>query len=520
MTLHKAPASTAGITAQYSYYYLAAVDVSVPVMNGNVTAKVRRVFEKKVDNAWGYALFYMSDLELHPSAALTINGPVMTNSNLYISTSLFTATNQYDSANLLSAVGKVSFAGDYVNSFAPYDARSGNGTSTSAPNFVAGMPPVQEGALLPFGWDVTTDSNAGTSANNDNYREIIEIPVTGADAFSSYRYYNQADIRVLIDASNNVTITAQQYNADGTRRTNADGSPMHVTCLANSSNTSPNFNQNVFTMINAALTRNIAFADYREATFVRVANLDISRLKTDIEARKMSPFFTGVIYITDTSTNGATISAPLGGSGATQGTTERGIRLVSGASLPSTSSTGTYYGITVNGVFTPSWLGGLTIVSGNPVYIRGDYNTGSGTIPSNAVTTPDFSKPNVASYTRQPSAVMGDSINVQSALWSDANVLTTAIAQRTTQNTTINTALLAGNVLATSSAAYSGGGENFIRLNEDWSGKNLTYYGSAVQLFQSIQGARTYTSASSIFRSPTLRWYWDPVLGKLIRPET
>jgi hypothetical protein len=286
---------------------------------------------------------------------------------------------------------------------------------------------------------------------------------------------------------------------------------MHVTCLANSSNTSPNFNQNVFTMINAALTRNIAFADYREATFVRVANLDISRLKTDIEARKMSPFFTGVIYITDTSTNGATISAPLGGSGAAQSTTERGIRLINGASLPSTSSTGTYYGT--------YYVGGLTIVSGNPVYIRGDYNTGGSAPLSNATgTSADYSKPNVTGYTRQPSAVMGDAINVQSALWSDANTLNTAIAQRTTQNTTINTALLAGNVLATSSAAYSGGGENFIRLNEDWNGRNLTYYGSAVQLFQSIQGARTYTSASSIFRSPTLRWYWDPVLGKTNPP--
>src|SRR5207237_9692746 len=76
---------------QYSYYYLAAVDVTVPALTGNVTAKVRRVFEKKFDNPWTYAMFYVDDLELQPFAALTITGPIHTNANLYIGTSTFTA---------------------------------------------------------------------------------------------------------------------------------------------------------------------------------------------------------------------------------------------------------------------------------------------------------------------------------------------------------------------------------------------------------------------------------------------
>src|SRR6476469_5443889 len=41
----------------YSYYYLAAADVKVPALNGDVTAKVRRVFEKKFDVPWTYAMF-------------------------------------------------------------------------------------------------------------------------------------------------------------------------------------------------------------------------------------------------------------------------------------------------------------------------------------------------------------------------------------------------------------------------------------------------------------------------------
>src|ERR1700686_4052722 len=43
------PAAYGPNTWQYSYFYLAAVDVTVPTSTGNVTAKVRRVFEKKFD---------------------------------------------------------------------------------------------------------------------------------------------------------------------------------------------------------------------------------------------------------------------------------------------------------------------------------------------------------------------------------------------------------------------------------------------------------------------------------------
>src|SRR4051812_4581482 len=55
---------------QYSLFYLAAADVTVPTLKGSVTAKVRRVFEKKFDQPWTYAMFYVDDLELQPSNPL------------------------------------------------------------------------------------------------------------------------------------------------------------------------------------------------------------------------------------------------------------------------------------------------------------------------------------------------------------------------------------------------------------------------------------------------------------------
>src|SRR5205823_14672610 len=87
------PAAYGQNTWQYSFYYLAAVDVSVPALgtnNGTVTAKVRRVFEKKFDNPWTYAMFYVHDLELQPTTTFQLDGRITTNGNLYIGNSSVT----------------------------------------------------------------------------------------------------------------------------------------------------------------------------------------------------------------------------------------------------------------------------------------------------------------------------------------------------------------------------------------------------------------------------------------------
>ena len=55
---------------------VAAVDVNVPALGtsgGTVTAKVRRVFEKKFDLPWTYAMFFVDDLEFQPTYSLTIS---------------------------------------------------------------------------------------------------------------------------------------------------------------------------------------------------------------------------------------------------------------------------------------------------------------------------------------------------------------------------------------------------------------------------------------------------------------
>jgi hypothetical protein len=186
-----------------------------------------------------------------------------------------------------------------------------------------------------------------------------------------------------------------------------------------------------------------------------------------------------MIYIADTS---AGTSANVTLSGITYSTTKRAVRLKNGRELKPAA--------------------GLTFVSENPVYIQGDYNVGSGSPPSNGGV---YTSPMVSGYAWRPAAIVGDAITVLSNAWND----TTATVSRVASNTTVNAALVTGNV-PSNGTYYSGGGENFIRFLENWNGKSFTYYGSMVQLWQSKQGTGPWTNSSSVYTAPSYNnWFYD-----------
>ena len=439
----------------YSFYYLAASDVSVPAIGtntGTVTAKVRRVFEKKFDLPWRYAMYFVDDLEFQPTAALTINGPVQTNASLYIGTSNFTSTD------------RVGYGGDYENGFSPNDTMHSG--STSAPNFPSNMPPSQVSPYLPFGWNVDLTAS-DTNPNNDSYHDIIEQPNGSySDALSNIRMYNQADYKVLIDSSNNITIT--DYNG---------------IAIINSGTT-----KNAYQAITGAITTNQAIQDNRENTYVRLATLDVGAITTAVNNGTLAVSNNAnsgmVLYVKDTTTNGTGVSSKIGGTGTTVTTTERAIRLKNGGTLPSS---------------------GLTVASENPIYIQGDFNTG-GTPPSDSGT---YTSPTVSGYTRKNSAVYADAINILSGAWLDTNS-TSSISSRIATSTTVNAALVSGEV-PSAGGKYSGGGEGFVRFLEDWqkNSNTFTYYGSMIELFNSATAIGAYASSASIFKQPGLHWYYD-----------
>jgi hypothetical protein len=415
-----------------TYYYLAQADVTLPVLNRNITAKVRRVFQKEQLSPWNWAIFYVDPLEIQPGAAMNVTGWVHTNSNLYTG------------HNLLTFASKVTYGSDWVIGFRPGDSRAIGGSAPevpTSPNYAPGRPPAYDVAHQPFGLDATrifdpTDGNP----NNDSYHELIEQKTgTQPDPLANKRYYDQAGAKVLINGSNVVTIK--------------DSNNVTVT-------SGPLFNT-----ITAALTTNQSIQDNREAAAVRIADLNVGTITTAINNGTLpANVFNGIIYVSDTS------------AGANGGTPKRGIRLKNGKLMP----TG---GLTIASANPVYIQGDYNTGGSNPPSNSGTY------------TQPDFAASN-PSLARQPCAVIADAVTILSNAWTDPPPNTTVgLEDRVASNTTVNTAIVAG-IVPSANNLYSGGAENFPRFLEKWSGKTMTYYGSMVQLYQSRQAIAPWGSAN------------------------
>jgi hypothetical protein len=157
----------------------------------------------------------------------------------------------------------------------------------------------------------------------------------------------------------------------------------------------------------------------------------------------------------------------------------------------------------VNGTKLPD--GGFTVVSENPVYIQGDYNT----------------------VNKVPAAVLADAITVLSNNWGPNN--SDAKGNQKTSNrpataTTVNAALALGPSAESVGGQGNGQLENLIRFLEDWNGKNFTYNGSLVALWHSLQATADWRccgdSGTNYYRPPNRIWAYDPLFNTSIPPGT
>ena len=64
-------------------------------------------------------------------------------------------------------------------------------------------------------------------------------------------------------------------------------------------------------------------------------------------------------------------------------------------------------------------------------------------------------------------------------------------------------------VVPSNGTYYSGGGENYPRLLENWSGVNLYYNGSMVEMFTSQIGNAPWPGTGTVYNPPTRDWAFD-----------
>jgi hypothetical protein len=381
-----------------------------------------------------------------------------------------------DSGTQLTFQGQVSYSGSYYTPPTyPTGATSWSSAGTEVAATYNSGAPGQVGSMSPLGTDIASAINA-SNPNATSMHELIEPPTAGytdPPAFANQRLYNKAGIII-------------QVNTGSTNATSSGTAPTSAQVTVTGANGFvPTSSQ--MTAIKSAITLKKQVYDQREARNVNLTTLDISVLKSQLTSASIN--YNNVIYIYDTSST----SNP------------NAIRLVNGGRLPDN---------------------GLTVVSQNPIYVQGDYNTGADsshsytTVPSNITNVNNDQSPTTSDYTRKPAAVIGDAVMLLSNNWSDSNASNTNVSSRDANNSTYNMAIVSGTVPSGYTPAsgdphygagtygYSGGGNNFPRFLESWTNNYCTYYGSMVELFNS----KTFTGAwntGNIYAPPTRRWNFD-----------
>ncbi len=433
-----------------------------------------------------FAVFYGKgvDLEIEPGPAMTLNGKVFANSNIYIGAdnSLTIQANDPKHPASLKTAGQIyrtvkssvsSFSSTLDPATGTYDPTSytfGNGspanpqiadasgnlktlsfdvtyqpggaTKWAAPNGSAWTNQAQStfGGTVADGamgvGQITPPmpallSNPNASNPDVLAHELIELP-QGSDSpqLAAAKLYSQAGLRII-----NGVATDQNGNA---------------------------------VSLPSGTITTTTFYDDRENKTVNLYQVDMNNVNNWVNS---NPRFNGVVYV--------------GSSATPTGTTMPGVRLVNGSSLPSK---------------------GVTVVSPNPVYIQGDYNTQTYGTNKDPVT---------GQNTHPPAAVIGDAVTVLSNNWqpneSDSNSCAACSTNsRPATTTTVNAALMTGP--SAESAQNNGNGqlENDIRFLENWSGQTLNYSGSIVSLWHSMQATAPWRCCGSGGTAPNQQYYSPP----------
>jgi hypothetical protein len=479
-------------TNRYRYLLSAGVKYKPSINSPGAQAYLQQEIIYLMRPIFQYAIFYDGILELFPNADLNVEGRVHTNSDFYHGTEKGDKILKFES--YVTSVGK------------SYRGTAYSKKSVSEKTVEYAFDPRVTEREAPPGSDANTKD---LNENNDGLRELIEIPVpvvkeVSDDPIADERMYNRAGLKILINSSSS-SIKAPDGN------TVASGKFLLLTKQGKSIPETDALHDYLKKKIKILPVIGGKLYDYRQKDILYCTDLDVEALQkalsgatgffpksipnedkwpatwdkmtvpADLKDKPIDSAIKGQIlwnselYITDVSYTATRLV---------------GIRLINGKNLPDE---------------------GLTVSSENPVYIKGDFNTGNkpNTNDSSLPTSPDPIKNYSDSYF-QPAAIMADAVTVLSNAWSDSYDSSTAISSRIASNTTVNVALIVGNVPSkkAESTQYSGGAENFIRILENWRDKRLTYYGSMVNLYTSQQATAVFTQPG-VYSAPNRNWHYD-----------
>jgi Tfp pilus assembly protein PilX len=517
------------------------------------TAIVKMQLKSRLVPLFQFAAFYEQDMDITIPPTMTLNGPVHSNNDLYLNAAV---------GNTLSITGQVTAAGALYRGLKYADKCSGT-VSIYDPSSARELACTGSGSRQPF---LATD----LAPWNDRIRvglTPLRVPAPDSfDAMPGKLYWDNADLRIALDVSTgSIDVLGQDGNVvasqlNGTCSLAQTTATQNAAAGANTLRVANASNFNIGEIItlgsdrtayvvsaisgsditvtrglktaiapSAAIQKPIVsysdqtFKNYREKrgardrsdhTPIRMLNVDVRGLMGCAEN------LMGGKFLDDESDGGLVWFLTVKGD-KSDAVNDYGVRLYNGRDLNTAISSRT--------------LKGLSIVSDQAVYIRGDYNCGSGSKCNNG---------NFDDDERKPAAVMADTVNILSNdwplddSWSDREIRSTFAGVsgdgRPARETTVNAAFLAGiNITGgvnrggqDGGAAGSGGGlNNYPRFHEDWSNRasgpssvRFTYQGSMVSLGapQKVDGAfcgSGSTADCNIYNPPIRNWRYDPLFN-------
>ena len=410
------------------------------------------------------AIFYENKLEIHPGSAMTVSGLIHTNGNLWAR-----GFSSLQFKNNVSYVGSYNEIGDStitkgwdgynygwipgIGSFSTVPLVTWADGLTSGASTTKATQLNQVSPIDPFG---------GASTSNNGLHDIVDVPAAGNT--SQQIAYNNASVIITVNSSLPTSNPAHLVITSGS------GAPL------SSADTAA-----IAAAVNNGTTTTIY--DQREGENVTLTNLDMTKLATatvppapgsGATATPLQSSFGGTVYIHDVS--------PATGS-------QAAIRLINGRSLGQN----------------------VSVATNNGLYIQGDYNTGGNSpsaVPSNVSNPNGTTSPQASGYNRYASSVMADAVTILSNNWVDSNS-SLSLSNRTATATTVNAAILAGDVASNSTTGQaSGGAHNFPRFLENWNNVNFTYWGSLVEAFNSQEFTAPWQTGN-VYYWPNRQWNYD-----------
>jgi hypothetical protein len=481
----------AGLTGLVTDYQVRAAAQG----EGGTRATVTQVVRTAMVPLFQFGVFYGKavDLEIWPGPAMTFNGKIFSNSNIYIGAGTSLQIQSDDPAKdraMLRTAGRIyrtvkrevtEFSTEINPLTGTYDPKTYTYGATSP-----GVSPQianASGTLKDLNFDaIYKPGGSGKWASPDEW--VAQASKTFGDASGSNPTVADGSMGVgqitpmipelFLNPKNPDKVSHQMIEMPqaGDSKELAQAKLYSQAGLRIIDGVATDKDGKAVTLPSGTVTTK-SFWDAREKKTVNVWEVDVDKLASSSVAPK-----NGVVYVAST-------AAPTSD-------TMPGVRLTNGGKLP---------------------RNGLTVVSQNPVYVKGDYNKDSW-----------GKKGPKGEDVYPPAAILADAITVLSGNWDDSKGKMTA-GNRGANDTIVNAAFGLGP--SHESATNDGNGqlENLIRFLEDWDGKELKYKGSLVALWHSQQATGKWrccsaTDPNHYYRPPKRTWSYDSNFNTTPPPGT